>query len=151
MGIAAGSWQSATSTSTTGSSSATSIRIRSSRAAWAWTASGSFWADGVWQLLGFYCAWRGGLGSGRALGCGEVDFFGQIRPHDSVIAYEISVRRYTEIKHAGASMVIGDARVCVDGEEIYAIERAKVGLFRDIGYREYPLPAENSRGGKMER
>ncbi len=107
--------------------------------------------DGVWQLLGFYCAWRGGLGSGRALGCGEVDFFGQIRPHDAVVAYEISVRRYTEIKHAGASMVVGDARVRVDGEEIYTIERAKVGLFRDIGYREYPLPAENSRGGKMER
>ena len=31
--------------------------------------------DAVWQLLGFYCNWRGGVGSGRALGCGEVDFF----------------------------------------------------------------------------
>ena len=34
--------------------------------------------DGGWHLLGFYCNWRGGLGSGRALGCGEVELFGQI-------------------------------------------------------------------------
>jgi 3-hydroxyacyl-[acyl-carrier protein] dehydratase/trans-2-decenoyl-[acyl-carrier protein] isomerase len=107
--------------------------------------------DGVWQLLGFYCNWRGGLGSGRALGCGDVDFFGQIRPHDTLVRYEVDVRRYTEIKHAEASMVIGDARVIVDGEEIYKISRARVGLFRGIAYPDYPLESENSRGGRMER
>jgi 3-hydroxyacyl-[acyl-carrier protein] dehydratase/trans-2-decenoyl-[acyl-carrier protein] isomerase len=107
--------------------------------------------DGVWQLLGFYCNWRGGLGSGRALGCGDVDFFGQIRPHDTLMRYEVDVRRYTEIKHAKASMVIGDARVIVDGEEIYKISRARVGLFRGIAYPDYPLESENSRGGRMER
>ena len=67
--------------------------------------------DGVWQLLGFYCNWRGGARTGRALGCGEVEFFGQIRPHDGVMRYEIHVKRYTELKNAGASMVIGDAQV----------------------------------------
>ena len=107
--------------------------------------------DGVWQLLGFYCNWRGGLGSGRVLGCGEVDFFGQIRPHDTLMRYEVDVRRYTEIKNAGASMVIGDARVSVDGEEIYTISRARVGLFRGIAYPDYPLESQNSRGGRMER
>ena len=107
--------------------------------------------DGVWQLLGFYCNWRGGLGSGRALGCGEVDFFGQIRPHDTLVRYEVDVRRYTEIKRAGASMVIGDARVLVDGQEIYNISRARVGLFRGIAYPDYPLESENSRGGRLER
>jgi 3-hydroxyacyl-[acyl-carrier protein] dehydratase/trans-2-decenoyl-[acyl-carrier protein] isomerase len=107
--------------------------------------------DGIWQLLGFYCCWRGGLGSGRALGCGEVDFFGQIRPHDRVVRYEIDVRRYTEIKHAGACMVVGDARLLVDDEEIYRVDRAKVGLFRDLAYRDYPLPSERSRGGRLER
>ncbi len=107
--------------------------------------------DGVWQLLGFYCNWRGGLGSGRALGCGDVDFFGQIRPHDTLVRYEVDVRRYTEIKHAGASMVIGDALVIVDGEEIYKISRARVGLFRGIAYPDYPLESENSRGGRLER
>ncbi|MGB5572538.1 MAG: bifunctional 3-hydroxydecanoyl-ACP dehydratase/trans-2-decenoyl-ACP isomerase, partial [Thermoanaerobaculia bacterium] len=44
---------------------------------------GCLGVDGVWQLLGFYCAWRGALGSGRALGCGEVEFAGQIRPFNS--------------------------------------------------------------------
>jgi 3-hydroxyacyl-[acyl-carrier protein] dehydratase/trans-2-decenoyl-[acyl-carrier protein] isomerase len=107
--------------------------------------------DGVWQLLGFYCNWRGGLGSGRALGCGDVDFFGQIRPHDTLVRYEVDVRRYTEIKHAGASMVIGDACVLVDGEEIYKISRARVGLFRGIAYPDYPLESANSRGGRLER
>ena len=107
--------------------------------------------DAVWQLLGFYCNWRGGLGSGRALGCGDVDFFGQIRPHDGVIGYEVDVLRYSELPRTGASMVIGNARLLVDGEEIYKIERARVGLFRDIDYPDYPLPSERSRGGKMER
>jgi 3-hydroxyacyl-[acyl-carrier protein] dehydratase/trans-2-decenoyl-[acyl-carrier protein] isomerase len=107
--------------------------------------------DGVWQLLGFYCNWRGGLGSGRALGCGEVEFFGQIRPYDSVIRYEVQVRRYTELSNSGASMVIGDARLLVDDDEIYTVSGARVGLFRDIGYPDYPIQSENARGGRMER
>ena len=140
---AARSSPSATCTSTTGSSSATSSAIPCSPAA-----SG---LDGVWQLLGFYCNWRGGVGSGRALGCGEVEFFGQIRPHDAVMRYEIDVKRYTELKNAGASMVIGDAKVLVDDEEIYTVKGARVGLFRDIDYPDYPIASENARGGRMER
>jgi 3-hydroxyacyl-[acyl-carrier protein] dehydratase/trans-2-decenoyl-[acyl-carrier protein] isomerase len=107
--------------------------------------------DAVWQLLGFYCNWRGGVGSGRALGCGEVDFFGQIRPHDALLRYEVDILRYAEMKKQGAVLVIGDARVLVDGEEIYTVKKAKVGLFRDIDYPDYPVASENSRGGKMER
>jgi len=107
--------------------------------------------DAVWQLLGFYCNWRGGVGSGRALGCAEVDFFGQIRPHDGVVRYEIDVLRYAEMPKQGAVLVIGDASVLVDGEEIYTVKKAKVGLFRDIDYPDYPAPSENSRGGRMER
>jgi 3-hydroxyacyl-[acyl-carrier protein] dehydratase/trans-2-decenoyl-[acyl-carrier protein] isomerase len=112
---------------------------------------GCLGVDAVWQMLGFYCNWRGGLGSGRALGSGEIDFFGQIRPHDQVVRYEIDVRRYTEIKNAGASMIIGDARVLVDDDEIYTVKGARVGLFRDIGYPDYPLASEHARGGKLER
>jgi 3-hydroxyacyl-[acyl-carrier protein] dehydratase / trans-2-decenoyl-[acyl-carrier protein] isomerase len=107
--------------------------------------------DAVWQLLGFYCNWRGGLGSGRALGVGEVEFSGQIRPYDRLVRYEVDVRRYTELPEKGASLVVGDARVLVDGDEIYTIRKARVGLFRDIDYRDYPLPSERSRGGRMER
>ena len=112
---------------------------------------GCLGVDGVWQMLGFYCIWRGGLGSGRALGCGEVDFFGQIRPRDQVVRYEVDIRRYAEVAHAGASLVVGDARVLVDDDEIYSIKQAKVGLFRDIDYSDYPLASKHSRGGKMQR
>jgi len=107
--------------------------------------------DGVWQLFGFYCNWRGGLGTGRALGCGEVEFFGQIRPHDGVVRYELQVKRYAVLENAGASMIIGDAKVIVDDDEIYTVKGARVGLFKDIEYPDYPWPSEKSRGGRMER
>ena len=112
---------------------------------------GCLGVDGVWQLLGFFCGWCGGSGSGRALGCGEVEFYGQIRPHDRVVRYEIDVRRYTVLERSGASMVIGDATLLVDDEAIYSVKRAKVGSFERIAYSDYPNPSELSRGGKMER
>ncbi len=105
--------------------------------------------DGVWQLLGFYCNWRGGLGSGRALGCGEVEFFGQIRPHDGQVRYEVDIKRYAELASSGASLVVGDARLLVDDEEIYSVKGARVGLFRGIDYPDYPLESRNARGGRM--
>ena len=36
--------------------------------------------DALWQLVGFYLAWAGGPGRGRALGVGEVKFTGQVSP-----------------------------------------------------------------------
>jgi 3-hydroxyacyl-[acyl-carrier protein] dehydratase/trans-2-decenoyl-[acyl-carrier protein] isomerase len=107
--------------------------------------------DAAWQLLGFFCAWAGGLGAGRALGCGEVEFFGQIRPHDGCVRYEVDVRRYTELEGAGAAMAIGDARLFVDGEPIYAIKKARVGTFQGIAYPDYPNRSRNARGGRIER
>jgi len=106
--------------------------------------------DGIWQLLGFYCNWRGGLGTGRALGCGEVEFFGQIRPHDSLVRYEVDIKRYAELANTGAALVVGDARLLVDGDEIYTVKGARVGLFRGIDYPDYPLESDNARGGRME-
>lgn len=107
--------------------------------------------DGIWQLLGFFCAWAGGLGAGRALGCGEVEFFGQIRPHDACVRTEVEVRRYTELEKAGAAMVIGDAQLFVDGDPIYSVKRAKVGTFQGIAYPDYPFASEHARGGRLER
>jgi len=106
--------------------------------------------DGIWQLLGFYCNWRGGLGSGRALGCGEVEFFGQIRPHDGLVRYEVDIKRYAELGNTGAALVVGDARLLVDDDEIYTVKGARVGLFRGIDYPDYPLDSPNARGGRME-
>jgi len=112
---------------------------------------GCLGVDAVWQLLGFYCNWAGGLGSGRALGCGEIEFSGQIRPHDRLVRIEIDVKRYAELPESGSAIAIGDATLLVDGDPIYTMKRAKTGLFRDIAYRGYPNPTEHSRGGRMER
>ena len=110
---------------------------------------GCLGVDAVWQLLGFYCAWRGALGSGRALGCGEIEFAGQIRPFNSIVRYEVDIVRYQTLATSGSAVVLGDASVYVDDDPIYEIKRAKVGMFRDIDYRDYPRRSRNSRGGKM--
>jgi 3-hydroxyacyl-[acyl-carrier protein] dehydratase/trans-2-decenoyl-[acyl-carrier protein] isomerase len=36
--------------------------------------------DALWQLVGFWLGWRGNPGRGRALGAGEIKFFGQVLP-----------------------------------------------------------------------
>ena len=94
---------------------------------------GCLGVDGVWQLLGFYCAWRGALGAGRALGSGEIEFSGQIRPHHRLVRYEVEVVRYAALPASGSTIVIGDGRLLVDGEAIYAVKRAKVGIFEALG------------------
>ncbi len=110
---------------------------------------GCLGVDAVWQLIGLYCVWRGAMGTGRALGSGEIEFFGQIRPHDQVVRYEVDIVRYQVLPSSGSAVAIGNARVLVDGEEIYTIKRAKVGAFRNIDYPDYPYPSEHSQGGKM--
>ncbi len=36
--------------------------------------------DALWQLVGFFLGWMGGVGKGRALGVGEVKFTGMVLP-----------------------------------------------------------------------
>ena len=112
---------------------------------------GCLGVDAIWQLLGFYCIWRGALGSGRALGCGEISFNGQIRPFNKCVRYEVDIRRYSRLKESGASMVIGDGRIYVDNELIATIQQARTGVFKDIAYKDYPLRSPNSIGGMMVR
>lgn len=112
---------------------------------------GCLGVDAIWQLLGLYCALRGAQGSGRALGCKEVEFFGQIRPHNRLVRYEVDVRRYTDLKETGTAVAIGSGRVWVDGQPIYTIKDAKVGLFLGINYTDYPHRSERSVGGVMAR
>jgi 3-hydroxyacyl-[acyl-carrier protein] dehydratase/trans-2-decenoyl-[acyl-carrier protein] isomerase len=112
---------------------------------------GCLGVDAVWQLVGLYCAAMGAPGSGRALGCKEVEFFGQIRPHDEVVRYEVDIRRFSKLEESGSAVAIGTARVLVDGEPIYTIKDAKVGMFLGIAYGDYPARSERSRGGVMDR
>lgn len=101
---------------------------------------GCLGVDAVWQLLGFYCVWRGALGAGRALGCEEIEFTGQIRPYNQCVRFDIDVIRFRHMKQNGGSgLVIADAAISADGEPVARIKKARSGTFKDIVYRGYPL------------
>lgn len=110
---------------------------------------GCLGVDAIWQLLGFYCVWRGALGSGRALGCGQVAFGGQVRPFNRRARYEVEIRRFTQLRESGASIAIGEGRVLVDGELIAEVHEARSGVFQGIAYPDYPRRSANSVGGSM--
>ena len=82
--------------------------------------------DAMWQLLGFYLAWRGGEGRGRALGSNGVKFTGQVLPTAKKVTYIINLKRVIMRRLV---MGIADAEMQVDGRVIYQAEDLKVGLF----------------------
>ena len=82
--------------------------------------------DAMWQLVGFFLGWKGNPGRGRALGAGEVKFFGQVLPDAKVVTYELHMKRLIERKLV---MGIADGRMLVDGREIYTAKDLRVGLF----------------------
>ncbi|MCA6061702.1 3-hydroxyacyl-[acyl-carrier-protein] dehydratase FabA [Thalassolituus sp. ST750PaO-4] len=82
--------------------------------------------DAMWQLVGFFLGWRGNPGRGRALGCGEVKFRGQVLPTAKKVTYRIDIKRVMEQKLV---MGIADASMEVDGREIYTAKDLRVGLF----------------------
>jgi 3-hydroxyacyl-[acyl-carrier protein] dehydratase/trans-2-decenoyl-[acyl-carrier protein] isomerase len=112
---------------------------------------GCLGVDAIWQLIGFYGGVRGAKGAGRALGAKEIEFSGQVRPYNKLVRYEIDIRRYAELAETGAAIAIGTGTLSVDGEQIYVVKDAKVGIFKGIRYPDYPLPSVNSKGGIMVR
>ena len=82
--------------------------------------------DAMWQLIGFFLAWKGNPGHGRALGAGEVKFFGQVLPGAKKITYDINFKRVIERKLV---MGIANGAMSVDGREIYSAKDLRVGLF----------------------
>ncbi len=82
--------------------------------------------DAMWQLVGFFLGWMGGPGRGRALGAGEVKFTGQVTPDARKVTYDIDMKRVIMRK---LFMGIADARMEVDGREIYTAKDLRVGLF----------------------
>lgn len=82
--------------------------------------------DAMWQLVGFFLGWSGGAGRGRALGAGEVKFTGQVLPTGKRVTYRIDIKRLIMRKLV---MGIADARMEVDGREIYTAHNLRVGLF----------------------
>ena len=82
--------------------------------------------DGLWQLLGFFLGWMKAPGRGRALGVGEVKFTGMVLPTAKKITYIVNLKRVIMRKLV---MGIADARMELDGREIYVANDLRVGLF----------------------
>ena len=82
--------------------------------------------DALWQLCGFFMAWSGCRGKGRALGSGLVKFTGQILPGAQLVSYRLDFKR---LVRRSLSMAIADGSVSVDGRRIYTAEDLKVGVF----------------------
>lgn len=82
--------------------------------------------DAMWQLVGFYLAWIGNPGHGRALGVGEVKFTGQVLPTAKKVTYRIDMKRVISRKLV---LGIADGVMEVDGRVIYTAKDLRVGLF----------------------
>ena len=63
---------------------------------------------------------------GRALGCGEVKFSGQVMPNAKKITYRVSMKRVILRRLV---MGIADAVMDLDGRDIYEGKDLQVGLF----------------------
>ncbi|HUH38125.1 MAG TPA: 3-hydroxyacyl-[acyl-carrier-protein] dehydratase FabA [Spongiibacteraceae bacterium] len=83
--------------------------------------------DAMWQLMGFFLAWKGNPGRGRALGAGEIKFTGQVLPTAHEVVYTLDIKRVIERKLV---MGIADGRLAVDGKTIYTAADLRVGLFK---------------------
>lgn len=82
--------------------------------------------DAMWQLVGFFPAWLGNKGRGRALGVGQVKFTGQVLPDANKVTYHIDIKRLITRKMV---MSIADGSMSIDGRQIYTAKDLRVGLF----------------------
>ena len=88
---------------------------------------GSLGLDALWQLVGFYLGWIGGKGRGRALGCGEVKFAGEVTPAIKKVTYKVDMKR---VINRRLVMGIGDGVLEADGQAIYHTQDLRVGLYQ---------------------
>jgi 3-hydroxyacyl-[acyl-carrier protein] dehydratase/trans-2-decenoyl-[acyl-carrier protein] isomerase len=105
--------------------------------------------DAVWQLMGLFLTWRQNPGTGRALGFERVEVFGEIRPEDEPIRYEITIVRYSRAAN-GDAFVRADAKVHAGGRLILSATNLNVGCHKNIRYEGYPIPSEMGLGGKLK-
>ena len=85
--------------------------------------------DALWQMSGFYLAWLGHPGQGRALGCGQVKFSGQVTPKNRKVSYQIDVIRTITRQ---SKLIITHGQLWCDDKKIYTVDHLKVGLFNQL-------------------
>ena len=88
---------------------------------------GSLGLDALWQMVGFYLGWIGGKGRGRALGCNDVKFGGEVTPAIKKVTYKVEMKR---VINRRLVMGIGDGVLEADGVPIYWAEDLRVGLYQ---------------------
>ncbi len=91
--------------------------------------------DALWQMVGFFLGWMGGVGRGRALGVDEVKFTGMVLPTAKKITYIVNLKRVIMRKLV---LGIADGIMKVDGKVIYEAKDLKVGLFTDAAASHWP-------------
>ena len=100
--------------------------------------------DAMWQLVGFYLGWQGNPGRGRALGSGEVKFFGQVKgraisvgevkltgmitPETKLVEFGVDYKR---VLSGRLVLGTGDGWAKADGESAYKAKDLRVGLFKE--------------------
>ena len=84
--------------------------------------------DALWQMTGFFLGWLGAPGRGRALSVGEVKFTGMVVPTVKKIEYVVEMKRVIQRR---LTLGIGNGILKADGEQIYAANDLRVGLFED--------------------
>jgi 3-hydroxyacyl-[acyl-carrier protein] dehydratase/trans-2-decenoyl-[acyl-carrier protein] isomerase len=84
--------------------------------------------DALWQMLGFYLGWLGGIGKGRAIGVGEVKFSGMVLENHKKVTYIINLKRVFMRKLV---LGIADGELRVDGEPVFEAKNIRVSLFVD--------------------
>jgi 3-hydroxyacyl-[acyl-carrier protein] dehydratase/trans-2-decenoyl-[acyl-carrier protein] isomerase len=81
--------------------------------------------DALWQMVGFFLGWAGGLGKGRALGVGEVKLTAMILPTAKKLTYYVDLKRVIMRRLV---MGVADGIVKVDGQVAFIVKDMKVGL-----------------------
>ena len=84
--------------------------------------------DAMWQLLGFYLAWRGNPGRGRALGAKEIRFRGEVLADAGVVTYRLFPKHVIERR-----LVLGvaDGQLEINGDPVYYAKDLRAGLYVD--------------------
>ncbi|SRR5690554_297477 len=88
--------------------------------------------DALWQGLGFFLAWSGYEGKGRALGVGQVKFFGEVLPESRKVEYRVHIKR---VMSREVIVGLADGEVWLDGRQIYSAENLRAGLIPVQGMR----------------
>jgi 3-hydroxyacyl-[acyl-carrier protein] dehydratase/trans-2-decenoyl-[acyl-carrier protein] isomerase len=84
--------------------------------------------DALWQMVGFFLGWMGGLGRGRALGVDEVKLTGMVLPTAKKVTYIVNLKRVIMRRLV---LGIADGILKVDGKIVYEAKGLRVGLITD--------------------